>query len=144
MTMARIRITLLAISVGLSGACGSYTAPSGGPQNPAPPVAMANDVTVVVGASALTTTAFSPNPKVVALGGNPSVTVRWVNKDISGGSYTSGSATVHNITSDNGAFTASGPMGGNATYSVALTTAVSYPYHCSIHPNMVGTITVNP
>jgi plastocyanin len=143
MTMARIQMTLLAISVGLSGACGSYTAPSGGMNQP-PPAATPNDVSVVVGASALTSTAFSPNPKVVSLGGNPSVTVRWVNNDISGGGYTTGTATTHNITSDNGAFASSGLLGGNATYSVDLTTAGSYPYHCSIHPNMVGTITVNP
>jgi len=80
----------------------------------------------------------------VSLGSNPSVSVRWVNKDITGGDYTSGTATVHNITSDNGAFTASANLAGNGTYSVALTAAGSYPYHCSIHPNMVGTITVNP
>jgi plastocyanin len=104
----------------------------------------ANDIDIVVGASGLTTTAFSPNPKVVSLAGNSSVSVRWVNQDITGGSYTGGTATVHNITSDNGAFTASGNLGGNATYSIALTTAGSYPYHCSIHPNMVGTVTVNP
>ncbi|MEA2712591.1 MAG: hypothetical protein QOK27_552 [Gemmatimonadales bacterium] len=141
--MGRIRITLLTLSLGLAGACGSYTAPTNS-QNPPPPMVQANDINVVIGASGLTTTAFSPNPKVVSLGGNPSVSLRWVNKDITGGNYTSGSATVHNITSDNGAFTASGPLGGNATYTIALTTAGSYPYHCSIHPNMVGTITVNP
>ena len=105
---------------------------------------MTNDINIVIGASGLTTTAFSPNPKVVSLGGNSSVSVRWVNKDITGGNYSSGSATVHNITSDNAAFTASGPLGGNATYTIALTTAGSYPYHCAIHTNMVGTITVNP
>jgi plastocyanin len=141
--MARIRITLLTLSLGLSGACGSYTAPTT-TQNPPPPAAMTNDVSIVVGASGLTTTAFSPNPKVVALGGTSSVSVRWVNQDISGGGYASGTATVHNITSDNGAFAASGALGGDATYSIALTTAGNYPYHCSIHPNMVGTITVNP
>jgi plastocyanin len=141
--MAQIRIALLAFSLGLSGACGSYSAPTNS-QNPPPPMVQANDVSIVVGASGLTTAAFSPNPKVVLLGGSPSVTVRWVNKDITGGDYASGTATVHNITSDNGAFTASGPLGGNATYSLALTTTGDYPYHCSIHPNMVGTITVNP
>ena len=138
--MPRIQLSLLALALGLSGACGSYTAPTNS-QNPPPPMVQANDVSIVVGASGLTTTAFSPNPKVVSLGGSPSVTVRWVNKDITGGDYTSGSATVHNITSDNGSFQASGLLGGNRTYSVTLT-AGSYPYHCSVHPNMVGTITV--
>jgi plastocyanin len=141
MAMTRIQLTLLALSLGLSGGCGSSTAPTN--QNPPPPAVQGNDVSIVVGASLLTTAAFSPNPKDVSLNGSPSVTVRWVNRDISGGDYTSGTATVHNITSDFGDFTASGPLGGNATYSVPLT-AGSYPYHCSIHPNMVGTITVSP
>ena len=141
--MPRIQLTLLALSLGLSGACGSYSAPTNS-QNPPPPMVQANDINIVVGASGLTTTAFSPNPKVVSLGGNPSVTVRWVNKDITGGDYTSGTATVHKITSDNGAFAPSPNLGGNGTYTVDLTTAGSYPYHCAIHSNMVGTITVNP
>jgi plastocyanin len=140
--MRHIRLPLLVL-LGVAAACGSYSAPSN-PQNPPPPSSMANDIGIVAGASLLTTTAFSPNPKVVALGGNSSVTVRWINQDITGGDYTSGSATVHNITSDNGAFPASGSLGGNATFSTTLSATGSYPYHCSIHPNMVGTITVNP
>jgi plastocyanin len=141
--MPRIQLALLALSLGLCGACGSYSAPTNS-QNPPPPTGQANDVNIVVGASALTTVAFNPNPKVVSLGGNPSVTVRWVNKDISGGNYTNGTATAHDITSDNGAFAASGSLGGNATYSVTLTAAGDYLYHCAIHPNMVGTVRVRP
>lgn len=140
--MARIWIALLALLLGLAGACGGYSAPTG-TQNPPPPTVAANDIGIAVGASQLTTTAFNPNPKVVSLGVNPSVTVRWVNTDISGGDYTSGTATNHNITSDNGGFAASGTLGGDATYSVTLTVAGTYPYHCAIHPNMVGTVTVN-
>jgi plastocyanin len=143
MAMARIPLALLALALGLSSACGSYTAPSN-MQNPPPPAASANDITIAIGASQLTTTAFSPNPKVVSLSGNPSVSVRWVNKDISGGSYATGTTTSHNIASDNGAFATSGALGGNATYSATFTAAGSYPYHCAIHPNMVGTVTVNP
>ena len=141
--MARIHLAALGVMLGLSGACGSYTAPSNS-QNQPPPTSLANDINIAIGASALTTTAFSPNPKVVALGGNSSVSVRWVNKDISGGDYTQGSATVHNITSDNGAFTSSGNLGGNGTYTATFTAAGDYPYHCAIHPNMVGTVTVTP
>ena len=140
--MTRIS-ALLAFSLGALWSCSSYTAPSGS-QTPPPPTAMQNDIDIVPGASQLTTTAFSPNPKVVSLGGSSSVTVRWVNTDIAGGDYTSGTPTSHNITSDNGAFPPSGVLGGNAVYSVMLSATGSYPYHCSIHPNMVGTITVNP
>ena len=140
--MNRIWSALVAVPLGLS-ACGGYTAPTD-TGNMAPPTAAPNDIHIVVGASALMATAFNPNPKVVSLAGNPSVTVRWVNSDISGGDYSSGTATIHNITSDNAAFTPSGTLGGNATYSVTLTAAGDYPYHCQIHPNMVGTVTVNP
>jgi plastocyanin len=142
MFMDGIRNALLALPFGLA-ACGSYSAPSGA-QNPPPPAVAMNDIRIAVGASQLTTTAFNPNPQVVSLGGSPSVTVRWVNGDISGGDYTSGTATAHSITSDDGAFTPSGTLGGNATYSVTLTATGSYPYHCGIHPTMVGTVTVNP
>ena len=141
--MAGIRIALLALPLGLSGACGGYSAPNDA-QNPPPPPAAANDISIAVGAAQLTTTAFSPNPKVVSLGGNASVTLRWVNKDITGGDYVAGTATSHNIASDNGAFATSGALGGNGTYSVAPAAAGDYPYHCAIHPNMVGTVTVNP
>jgi plastocyanin len=67
-----------------------------------------------------------------------------VNKDISGGDYTQGTATSHNIASDNGAFATSPVLGGNATFSANFSAAGEYPYHCAIHPNMVGTVTVNP
>jgi plastocyanin len=140
--MNGIRAALLALPFGLA-ACGGYTAPTG-TQNPPPPPVAVNDIRIVVGASQLSTTAFNPNPKVVSLGGNPSVSVRWVNGDISGGDYTSGTATAHNITSDTEAFTPSGSLGGNATFTTTFTATGSYPYHCSIHPNMVGTVTVNP
>lgn len=139
--MNRIWSPLLIVPLGLA-ACGGSSAPTD-TQNPAPPTPAQNDIGIVVGASQLTTTAFSPNPKVVSLGGGASVTVRWVNTDISGGDYTVGTATSHNITSDNGAFAGSGSLGGNAIHSVALPAAGSYPYHCAIHPNMVGTVTVN-
>ncbi|MEP7228426.1 MAG: plastocyanin/azurin family copper-binding protein [Gemmatimonadales bacterium] len=138
--MNRIWTALLTVPLGLAG-CGGYSAPTGS-QNPPPPAMMQNDINIVVGASQLTTAAFNPNPKVVSLGGSSSVTVRWVNKDISGGDYTSGSATIHNIASDNGAFPASASLGGNATYSATLTATGDYPYHCTIHPNMTGTVTV--
>ncbi len=141
--MTRIYGALLTLALAFSGACGSYSSPDGS-QNPPPPAAMGNDIAVVVGASSRTTTAFSPNPKTVSLAGASSISVRWINQDISGGDYTQGTATAHNIVSDNGAFAASGLLGGNGTFSASFTAAGDYPYHCGVHPNMVGTVTVTP
>ena len=138
--MNRIWTALLTVALGLAG-CGGDS-PTGN-QNPAPPAAQPNDITIVPGASQLTTTAFDPNPKTVSLGAGPSIVVRWVNADITGGPYDyGGTATAHNITSDTGAFPASGSLGGNATYSATLTATGDYPYHCTVHPNMTGTVTV--
>ena len=130
----------------LAAACGGNDGAGPNPNNPQPPQGnTTTDIGIVEGASTQTTTAFSPNPKVVSLGGNPTVAIRWINGDITGGDYVAGTPTIHNIAPDNaGDFTPSGSLGGNATYSITLSAPGAYGYHCDIHPNMVGTITVNP
>jgi plastocyanin len=131
--MQRLRIAICALSLELATACGS--------SNMTGPTSTPGDVDIVAGASLLTTTAFNPNPKQLSLGGAADATVRWVNTD-GGGGY-GGTAVTHRIASDNGAFATSQPLGSGATYSVQLPQG-SYHYHCAIHPNMVGTITVGP
>ena len=133
--MARLRI-LLPLTLALAAACGSNNT---GPNNP--PDMQPGGVTIVRGASVMTTGAFSPNPKTVSLadGGE----VRWVNTD-GGSSYGGGASESHQITSDNGAFTMSQPFAPGQTYTIPLSAAGTYHYHCNIHPNMVGTITVTP
>ncbi len=73
----------------------------------------------------MTTTAFAPNPVAVAVGG----TVTWTNND----------STTH--TSVGGAWN-SGAIAPGGTFSMTFPAAGSFPYHCSIHPGMVGTVTV--
>jgi plastocyanin len=127
--------SLATLTLALLAACGSDS--TTGPQ-PSPGT---GDITIVQGASLMTTTAFSPNPKTMSLadGGE----VRWVNQD--GGSvYGGGTATAHQITSDDGAFDMSEPFTPGQNYTITLGTAGTYHYHCNIHPNMVGTITVTP
>ena len=136
-----IRGPLLLLALGLAAGCSSTTTP---PSNPPPPTPTGNDINIVVGAASKTTGAFSPNPKNVSLAGGASVTARWVNQDISGGDYTTGSAVTHRIASDDSKFATSPNLGGNATYSISLTTAGTYAFHCQIHPNMVGSIVVSP
>jgi len=45
------------------------------------------------------------------------------------------------MVSDTGAFD-SGRVSANGSASVTFATSGSFPYHCSIHPGMVGTIVV--
>jgi len=113
-------------------ACGSSTDPgstSGGGSNP--PVA---DVLITTGASAKTTTAFDPNPFTVALNGGASVDVKWGNAD----------NITHTVTQNGGSPSFDHSLAKGSTFTFTFTTAGTYNYHCTIHPNMVGTIQVDP
>lgn len=142
--MRALRLLLPPLLLGIVAGCSnSSTSPSN--QNAPPPTPNpSSDIGVVLGASTKTTTAFSPNPKTVSLGGAASVTIRWINEDITGSDYQTGTATAHQIMSDNSAFATSPVLGGNGTYPITLSAAGTYTYHCPIHPNMVGEIDVTP
>jgi plastocyanin len=74
----------------------------------------------------ITSIAF-PNNTPVAKGD----TVLWTNK----------MNMNHTVTADNGTFD-SGPFGKDQTFSHTFDTAGAFPYHCEIHPNMKGKVTV--
>jgi plastocyanin len=112
-----IFVTILGAALA-AAACGDSTpAPSGA----------TTAVSIVSGSSSLTTTAYSPNPLNVPVG----TTIRWTNND----------TTPHTTTSDGGAWN-SGNMNGGATFDFKFNTAGTFPYHCTLHANMVGTIVV--
>lgn len=73
--------------------------------------------------------AFSPADITVKAG----ATVTWTNKD----------SVTHTVTETD---SLKGPDSGNLasgkTYSFTFTAAGTYHYHCSIHPEMLGTVTV--
>jgi hypothetical protein len=81
--MHRLPAAVYALSLFLAGACGGSN-PSG-PSTPVTPPPTSADVSIVPGASQLTTNAFDPNPKTFSLGGAAQVSVRWVNADGGGG-----------------------------------------------------------
>jgi plastocyanin len=90
-------------------------------------------VSIVPGASTLTTDAFSPNPIQVSVG----TTVTWTNND----------AQPHTVNSGENA-TPSGlfdspimPPAG--TFEYTFTEAGEVQYFCILHPNMVGTVSVS-
>lgn len=81
--------------------------------------------------------AFNPASRTVASG----TQVSFRNRD----------ASIHNVTSSSvpagASAISSGDIGANGTFSVTLTAAGTYQYHCTIHgtptAGMRGTITVN-
>jgi len=114
-----LRIASLAALLAFSAGCSSSTtAPTPTPGTP---------VSIVTGSSNLTTTAYNPNPVSVAVGG----TVTWTNND----------TTAHTSTGDNGSWN-SGSIAPGASFSMTFATAGTFTYHCTIHPGMVGTVTV--
>ncbi len=118
----RIRVALASLLVGLSFGCSSspsMTSPT--------PSGSGTAVSIVSGASTLTTTAYAPNPISVAVGG----TVTWTNND----------STTHTSVANGGAWN-SGSIAPGGMFSMTFSSAGSFSYHCSIHPGMVGTVTV--
>jgi plastocyanin len=95
-------------------------------------------VSIVSGASTLTTDAYSPNPIQVSVG----TTVTWTNNDSQPHTVTSGS----NGQPDN-KFNSSpnfNPLlNPGQTFSFTFTQAGNHPYFCTLHPNMVGTVSVS-
>ncbi len=70
---------------------------------------------------------FTPSPIMVPVG----TTVTWINQD----------STTHRVISDTGAFESKNLNHGES-YSFKFTRSGTYKYHCSIHPNIKGTIIV--
>jgi plastocyanin len=84
-------------------------------------------VSIVVGASIKTSDAYSPNPITIARGG----AITWTNND----------TTAHTSTSDTGTWN-SGSLAPGASFTFTFSNSGSFIYHCTIHPGMVGTVTV--
>jgi len=122
----------------VSGLCFDWT-DSGGCQNNGNGSGGGNtpfhvDVGILLGAGR-GDTPFSPNPftTTVAAGAGPYPPVTWVNYD----------SVPHHLVSDTPLFD-TGALAPNTTINIRFPTAGTYKYHCTIHPFMVGTITVNP
>lgn len=110
---------------------GSLTLLACGSDPTSPPLAKAPDVLIVSGAAGQGANAYDPNNLTFSLAAKQSV--KWGNND----------GTTHTVTANGGAFD-SGNIADGGTFTFTFTTVGTYPYHCTIHPTMVGTITVNP
>ena len=70
---------------------------------------------------------FSPASLTVKVGD----TVTWTNQDSAG----------HSATADDGSFD-TGVLSQGESNTVTFSEAGSFPYHCTVHPNMKGTVVV--
>lgn len=72
--------------------------------------------------------AFNPDSRTVPVG----TTITWRNDD----------SAPHTVTSDSGNELASPTLNRGQTYTHTFNSAGVYSYHCTLHPTMRGTITV--
>jgi plastocyanin len=96
------------------------------------------DVDITAGSSTKTTDAFSPNPVEIAEGD----TIIWTNKDSALHTVASGSAAEP---TEEFGYDANGSpvlISPNKTYQFTFSEEGEYPYYCSLHPAMVGTVLV--
>ncbi len=112
--------TALAAPLLVVFACGSnYGSTPTGPNDPPPPGAIVIDILGINGAKS-----FSPNPSTVPAGRM----VVWHNVD----------TVTHRVVLDDGRLDAGNIAPGS--YSAPMTLPAPGPYHCTIHPEMIGTI----
>lgn len=134
--MAGIRSVLaLLLLLPVLGSCSSGSGDSTDPLNnndPPPP----HDVTIVLGAEDEGSSAFSPSPAVIDLGSQTTLT--WYNADFSEG------GVEHLLQSDDGSTFESQVIQPGGVFKVTFSTPGTYEYHCEIHDEMKGTVTVNP
>ncbi len=71
--------------------------------------------------------AFTPQDLLVKVG----TKITWTNND----------GFAHHVLGNNGG-PDSGILAAGASYSYTYTTVGSFPYHCSIHPSMTGSVTM--
>lgn len=121
--MAFRRILIVAALAAATAACSSSSSPSPAPSTPAPTAA----VSIPSGARTLGTAAFGTNPLVVSVG----TTVTWTNND----------TISHDSVADGGMWN-SGILSPGQSFPFKFTTTGSFTYKCTIHPGMVGTVTV--
>jgi plastocyanin len=112
-------VSLLTVSCAKSGSGGStYGSSSGAGTTPAPATNTVN----------IANMSFTPDSYTVKAG----TMVTWINKD----------GVPHTVTADDKSFD-SGSIAAGGKFTYTFTTTGSFTYHCSFHPGMTATLTVN-
>ena len=118
-------LCVVALAVGMSS-CKSSSSPS----TPSPPAGGGTQaqktITIPAGDAYTGSTNYSPRTVTVSVGGS----VVWTNKD----------GEKHTSVSDSGLWTSD--IAPGAEFTRTFPTAGKFDFHCSLHPGMTGTITV--
>ena len=144
------RLALLAVPLLLLvAACGDDDDSGGGANVPEVPT-FPTTAAATTAAGGATTSAASGGATTAAAGGGSTITVQdfaFSPRDLTVKVGTdleikNEDGTAHTFTADDGAFDIELDAGGGASYSAK--TAGTFAYHCSIHTQMKGTLTVAP
>jgi plastocyanin len=120
-------VVLLAV-LAVAAACGSGSGNGGATPASATPSASSGSAAPSGGSTVeIKNFMFTPMTLTVSVG----TTVTWKFDD----------STQHTVTANDKSFTSS-PMASGQTYTHTFNTAGTVAYHCSIHPDMTGTIIV--
>ena len=118
-----LRLAVVAVGVStIVSACGSDSS-----SPTAPGTSTAADVTVTIQANS-GSNSYAPNPVSMRVGQK----IGWRNAD----------SIAHTATQDSGGFNTGSVAAGATSAATMMNTAGTFAYHCTIHPGMVGTVTV--
>ena len=128
--MSLLRLAAVSATLMFAIACGGGSSSPATAPSPMPsptPAGQSSSVAIPVGAASLSNRAYMPDNLDIAVG----TTVTWMNTD----------SESHTSTSDATGWN-SGTVAPGGRFSFAFQAAGTFPYHCSIHPGMVGTVVV--
>jgi plastocyanin len=129
--MSSLRLAAVAVVLVFAFACSDSSNPSTSP-SPTPSAAPApgvpsSSITIPVGAQSLGNRAYVPAELNVAVGAK----VTWMNGDL-----------ISHTSTSNAAGWDSGIVAPGGQFSFVFQNVGTFPYHCAIHPGMVGTVVV--
>jgi plastocyanin len=122
-------VALVALAGCSSGSTAAPVASAGAPSAAAPSAASAAASAPAADATTVAIKDIAFNPQMIQA--KVGETITWTNQDI----------IAHTVTLDDKSVD-SGNVAPSATYSHAFTQAGTFTYHCEIHKQMTGTITV--
>jgi plastocyanin len=115
----------LALVLAACGGGGASTTAPGGTSAGSAPCADTTEATVVN--ATVEGNAWGP------VSANVGEVITWTNAD----------SVSHSVALDDGSCAMSGTIPGGGTKSLKFSVAGTFPFHCSVHPSMKGTITIS-